>query len=87
MGKVYQGAYLSIAASQAFDYCEGFLTYRNPPTSMLRVFTCGGRSKNIYLQLQRSLNNLYDLLDARAWTLQERYLSRRQLRLLENKIL
>ncbi|KAF4944219.1 hypothetical protein FSARC_14734 [Fusarium sarcochroum] len=88
MAEVYQNAYLTIGALSASDDRDGFLNPRKAPTWELRVFTSMGHSANIYLRPQGDTMTLgMQPLDRRAWTLQEQYLSRRQLRFARNKIL
>lgn len=87
MGGIYRNAYLTIAASRAAGDSEGFLKPRPPACSALKVVSPSGDSTHIYLRPQESAYDSDDPLDTRAWALQERYLSRRQLRFSKNKII
>jgi hypothetical protein len=87
MCDVYRNAYLTIAASRAASDSEGFLKPRPPVYSSLRVISPSGKVANIYLRNQRlGYSDSKDTIDSRAWTLQERWLSRRQLRFCRNAI-
>ena len=87
MGDIYEKAYLTIAASQATGDDEGFLMQRPPVAHSLRMISPDGDAANVHLRPQQNSYDSDDALQSRAWTLQERYLSRRKLRFLKNKIL
>lgn len=98
MGGVYRDAYLTIAASSASSDEEGFLRPRPPACSSLKLFSPTKRDTALlYVTCPRNQNgkDLYPMypypvshepLKARGWTLQESYLSRRQLKFFESRI-
>jgi hypothetical protein len=83
MGDVYSGAYLTIAASNAADDHAGFLHDRPYLYAPLRIEVSPGKSVNLFLQRGDGYNQKLfyfirpEPLRARAWTLQEWYLSPR----------
>jgi len=94
MGEVYRDAYLTIGASNASSDVEGFLKPRLLACSSLKVVFPGGMTHQIYLldtTDQRYSNDdrerfLDEPLITRGWTLQEAYLSRRQLKFMKHQI-
>ncbi|RDL35759.1 uncharacterized protein BP5553_06371 [Venustampulla echinocandica] len=88
MGQVYRNAYLTISASSASDDVEGFLTPRSPVYSTLEVVSPSGNRTQIHLRPPGlTATPITVPLDSRGWTLQEAYLSCRQLKFHKNKIL
>ncbi|KAI1734706.1 heterokaryon incompatibility protein-domain-containing protein [Xylaria scruposa] len=85
MKDVYQNAYLTIAAVSAADDTEGFLGHRPAALASLRVVSPTGETADLYLRKQGQYYS-FPTLDTRAWALQERYLSCRQLRFYSNRI-
>ena len=85
MSKVYSNSYITIAATRAKDDLEGFLGMRPEYLRVNIDFSLG--SSTIYVfPVQHSTHSQIDTsklndmpLNTRAWTLQERYLSRRLL--------
>lgn len=94
MGEVYRDAYLTIAASSASSDEESFLKPRRPACSSLNVVFPSGKKTQIFLTHQNTQDgewiynsgNFQGPLATRGWTLQEAYLSRRQLKFLEHNI-
>lgn len=88
MGQVYRNAYLTIAASSAADDIEGFLAPRSPVYSTLEVVSPSGDRTQVCLRPPGlTATPITVPLDLRGWTLQETYLSCRQLKFHKNKIL
>ncbi|ORY17667.1 heterokaryon incompatibility protein-domain-containing protein, partial [Clohesyomyces aquaticus] len=87
MGSVYSFSYLTIAASRAASDSEGFLKPRQHVQHLLRINSPELQPADIYLRLKNTRNSYNELqssgfreaepLDLRAWTLQERWLSKR----------
>lgn len=85
MGGVYRNAYLTIAASNASGDEEGFLKSRPPPLASLKVYSPSGND-SVGIHLCHIYSSEAEPLTSRAWTLQEAYLSRRQLKFLKHQI-
>lgn len=85
MSQVYSNSYITIAAARSADDLEGFLGMRSDYLQVNVDFSLGS-SKIFVLPVlhggpsQTDIGKLNDMpLNTRAWTLQERYLSRRLL--------
>lgn len=87
MGDVYRNAYLMVAAATAADDTEGFFKPRPQIQCSMKIVAPLGRTANVYLRDQAHSYGDSNLpLDSRGWTLQETYLSRRQLKFQGKKI-
>ncbi|PQE04020.1 Heterokaryon incompatibility protein [Rutstroemia sp. NJR-2017a BVV2] len=97
MAQVYRGAALTLSASYASADSEGFLKHRPLLHSTVKITSSSGQSAEIYLADRSQLMenwpwagpecNVIPPLDTRGWCLQECYLSNRQLKFLNTKIL
>lgn len=84
MCDVYSNAYLTIAATLASDDGQGFLRHRPSTLACIDLSFSEKETIRIFLQPETTNNDYYSdpcdgPLDLRAWTLQERLLSRRVL--------
>ena len=92
MGGIYRDAYLTIAASSASGDEEGFLKPRPLACSLIRVIFPTGQSTQIYFRSEyyspywSEREHSTPPLASRRWCLQENYLSRRQLRFFDDRI-
>ncbi|KAH7039478.1 heterokaryon incompatibility protein-domain-containing protein, partial [Macrophomina phaseolina] len=79
MAKIFEGAYITIAASQAARSSDGFLSLRNPFSLVCRVKIAHRNGENLKYGVGRPASHSFGKqpLASRAWTLQEIFLSRR----------
>jgi hypothetical protein len=95
MANVYKCATLTLLASYALADSEGFLKHRLSLHSTIKISSSSGQSTEIYLTDHSHFDErskywedqVTQPLDTRGWCLQESYLSNRQLRFLNTKIL
>lgn len=96
MAGVYRSASLTLSAMDAASDTEGFLKRRPPTHTTLRIMAQSGQTEEVYLRA--SVGGSYfgqyedpsqeiQPLNTRGWCLQEAYLSRRQLKFLDDRIL
>ncbi len=95
MARVYRDATLTLSASSASADSEGFLKHRPSRHSTINITSSSGQSVEVYLS-ERFANraitgdpeyNVIQPLDTRGWCLQECFLSNRQIKFLNTKIL
>lgn len=96
MAGVYRNATLTLSATHAASDTEGFLVPRPSTHTTVRITSQSGKYEDVYIQAAvggkfggqyESANHRIQPLDTRGWCLQESYLSRRQLKFLDEKIL
>lgn len=94
MSNIYRDATLTLSASYATADSQGFLKHRPSTHSTLKVSSLTDQSAELYLRPEppsghygRRNVTTPDPLDTRGWCLQETYLSRRQIKFLEDRIL
>ncbi|KAL3421540.1 heterokaryon incompatibility protein [Phlyctema vagabunda] len=95
MARVYRDANLTLSASYAEGDSEGFLKQRPSQHSTVKISSSSGQVAEVYLSerfVNRSVTadpefELIPPLDTRGWCLQECYLTNRQIKFLNTKIL
>lgn len=80
MASIYQHAYLTISAVRSGSDSEGFLPHRYRRQALLKVSLSWGDSAELYACPYNGKGARYGPLDTRGWTLQEQWLSKRQIR-------
>ena len=81
MHKIYQNATLTISASNARSAYSGFLNHHYDDSASQKLPFCfpNGTTGHIYVRQDTVYSEIGRPLDQRAWTLEERFLSRRLL--------
>ncbi|KAE9366929.1 HET-domain-containing protein [Stipitochalara longipes BDJ] len=91
MCDIYSNAYLTIAATSASDDSQGFLRHRPSKAVCIDLIYPDQETIRFFLQPEKASNGYYSdscdgPLHLRAWTLQERLLSRRVLGFASNQM-
>jgi hypothetical protein len=88
MSHIYEGAYVTLAASISLDASGGCFVPRDPKhrSQPLKLTDPEGKPYDIYHRAPLEHSELAQQLDTRAWAFQERVLSRRTVRFMEQEI-